>query len=149
MCGWHRQYEWSERQWSAEGGDDSASPAAGADYRVSDAERDEALDLLRRHTAAGRLTVAEFEQRMDQALAARTASELHAALRELPPLRTARVRRPHASEPLRRVPLLALLVAVAGIGLAAGHLWILFPMMWLMFGVLQPWRGHRRGAGRA
>ena len=53
--------------------------------RVSDADREEAVEELREHCAEGRLGAEELEQRIALALGARTAAELRSALRDLPP----------------------------------------------------------------
>lgn len=58
-------------------------PAAGM-TRASDAEREEAAELLRRHHLEGRLTSTEFEERTDEVYNARLHSDLWTALRELP-----------------------------------------------------------------
>ena len=55
------------------------------DLLVSDADRARVTDELRDHYEAGRLTLEEFQQRIDEAHAARTARELHEVLRQLPP----------------------------------------------------------------
>jgi hypothetical protein len=52
--------------------------------RVSDTERETAIANLREHTVAGRLTLEEFSERVDLALAARTGVELDAVGAELP-----------------------------------------------------------------
>jgi len=52
--------------------------------RVSDAERDGAVALLREHCVAGRLNLEEFSARLDEAYAARTRAELETVTRELP-----------------------------------------------------------------
>ena len=52
--------------------------------RVSDAEREAVVDVLREQTAAGRLTLAEFEERLDEVYRSKTDVELRLALRELP-----------------------------------------------------------------
>src|SRR3954470_23007903 len=57
------------------------------EVRASDAERAAALDLLRAHCEAGRLTLDEFGERSATALAARTRGELDVLLRDLPPIR--------------------------------------------------------------
>jgi hypothetical protein len=57
---------------------------------VSDAERDGVAERLRDHTVAGRLTLEEFSQRLDQALGARTHEELVVAERDLPASATTR-----------------------------------------------------------
>jgi uncharacterized protein DUF1707 len=57
------------------------TPAA---IRASDADRERALDLLRVHWLAGRLTLEEYEQRCEDAAGARFLDDLRSALRELP-----------------------------------------------------------------
>jgi class 3 adenylate cyclase len=52
--------------------------------RVSDAERDHATEALREHVAAGRLSMDEFDERIEEVLASRTAGDLRHALRDLP-----------------------------------------------------------------
>jgi len=56
---------------------------------VSDAERDQTVELLREHVVVGRLTLDEFSDRVGVALAARTRSDLSAALTDLPRLPSA------------------------------------------------------------
>ena len=58
------------------------SPAAA--IRASDADREQALDLLRVHWLAGRLTLQEYEQRCEEAAGGRFLHDLRGALRELP-----------------------------------------------------------------
>lgn len=50
------------------------------DFRVSDADRDQVVELLKERTADGTLTLDEFTGRVERALAARTRSELDATL---------------------------------------------------------------------
>ena len=52
--------------------------------RVSDAERDQAAAELSEHYQAGRLTLEEFDDRSNQALRARTGSDLGALFTDLP-----------------------------------------------------------------
>jgi hypothetical protein len=52
--------------------------------RASDAERDTALHLLAAHYADGRLERAEFDERADAALAARTRDQLRVLFADLP-----------------------------------------------------------------
>lgn len=54
------------------------------DIRVSDADRDEAVELLREHLMAGRLDPDEHEERVEEACAAKFGRDLARALRELP-----------------------------------------------------------------
>jgi hypothetical protein len=56
----------------------------GEVIRVSDAERQVVVDVLREQTTAGRLTLAEFEERLDEVYRSKTDAELRDALRELP-----------------------------------------------------------------
>lgn len=54
------------------------------ELRVSDAEREHVGELLQRAVGQGRLTVTEFTERLDAAMAARTRGELNAVLVDLP-----------------------------------------------------------------
>jgi len=54
------------------------------ELRVSDAERDLAVSELSRAFQVGRLTTEEFQQRSEQAFAARTGNQLTALLADLP-----------------------------------------------------------------
>ncbi len=72
-----------------------ADPAAAAGQpgrarlRVSDADRDRAAAELSEHFQAGRLTQDEFDERVGQAINARTQGELDALLADLPSGRAA------------------------------------------------------------
>ena len=55
-----------------------------AKTRASDADRDQAAAALREHLAAGRLTIEEFDQRLDQAYASKTLGELDGLMADLP-----------------------------------------------------------------
>jgi Domain of unknown function (DUF1707) len=68
--------------------------------RASDADRDRTTALLREHHAAGRLTAAEFDERMTAALSATTLGELDELMADLPAIDLYRL--PHES--LRRPP---------------------------------------------
>lgn len=64
-----------------------------AKTRVSDAERQEVIDELQTHVGEGRLDLDELESRLEDALQARTVTELRHVLRELPqPTNPTRVR---------------------------------------------------------
>jgi hypothetical protein len=54
----------------------SADPSSSPSLRASDADRDRVIELLRAAVADGRLDSAEFDQRLDAALAARTIDAL-------------------------------------------------------------------------
>jgi Domain of unknown function (DUF1707) len=55
--------------------------------RVSDAERQRAIDELRRHCGAGRIDMDEYSVRLERALTATTLADLDALLADLPIVR--------------------------------------------------------------
>lgn len=55
-----------------------------SEQRIGDAERDAAVEALRDHHVAGRLTPEEFDERMSAALAARTRGNLEPLFADLP-----------------------------------------------------------------
>jgi hypothetical protein len=57
---------------------------SSSELRASDADRDRTIADLREHTAVGRLTLEEFSERADRAVAAKTLSELEEIRRDLP-----------------------------------------------------------------
>ena len=61
--------------------------------RASDADREHVVRVLREHLVDGRLTLAEFTQRVDAALRARTADDLAATTESLPAVRAPGARR--------------------------------------------------------
>jgi Domain of unknown function (DUF1707) len=69
--------------------------ATGPDLRIGDADREAAAESLREHYAQGRLTLEEFNQRLDAALKATTQSQLNLLMRDLP-----RAARPSAPLPV-------------------------------------------------
>ncbi len=80
----------------------------GADMRVSDAERAAIADRLADHFSNGRLDEAEFSDRLDQAMRAKTMADLTGLLADLPddseagPAPTGRQRRKLAQLQLER-----------------------------------------------
>ena len=58
--------------------------AESLDTLVADADRATAADEIRQHYDSGRLTLEEFESRLDEVHAARTRGDLEHALRQLP-----------------------------------------------------------------
>ncbi|MFQ6393404.1 DUF1707 domain-containing protein [Nocardia sp. KC 131] len=76
------------------GGPESVSSGVGSgdavgnrELRVSDAEREHVGELLQRAVGLGMLSLGEFTERMDTALAAKTRGELNAVLIDLPGVR--------------------------------------------------------------
>jgi len=75
--------------------------------RAADADREHVAELLQRHTAAGRLTLDEYEQRVTAAWRASTLGELAALTADLPD-----------AQPHRRIdrrPTTAVLVALTAL----------------------------------
>jgi Domain of unknown function (DUF1707) len=111
--------------------------------RIGDAERDEVLNALQEHLAAGRLDVDEYEQRAERVVAARYAEDLAEALADLPPTQAEQQRRqaderrgadrpPHWQGRLPfPVPLMIGLAVLAVIALP-GPPFLLFPVLWLL-----------------
>jgi len=121
----------------------------GPDLRVCDAERAAVTDRLSQHYGDGRLDRAEFDERIDQAMSAKTQSELSGLLDDLPGGGS-------AEPPSRRQPrrprhrflflvLVFLLAAAAGDALAHSFFLLLLAGLlavgWLRYG---PRRQHSR-----
>jgi Domain of unknown function (DUF1707) len=150
---WYRDDAWSRgRVWI----EDAREPAPrDPDLRVSQAERDEVVTVLAGHFADGRLTVEEYEERVETALAARTGRDLEPLLEDLPaadrpaaPART-RPRREPRSLGAPRVPTRLLAVAaVVVLAIATGPwaLWLLWPALVFTGGCSL---GRRHGRVRA
>ena len=64
------------------------------DLRVSDAEREHVGQLLQRAVGQGMLSLGEFTERMDTALASKTRGELNSVLVDLPGMQLAEEQRP-------------------------------------------------------
>src|SRR3954447_21819363 len=120
MC-WHGH----DRYYGSERSDRWAQRPERSDVRVSDSDRQAVIEDLQRHTGDGRLTLDEFEDRVDEVLQARTQAELDAATRELPSLRPepARPRRVRPRLPVR--PIAACILVVL---LVTGNWWVLIPL---------------------
>ncbi|TQS44526.1 DUF1707 SHOCT-like domain-containing protein [Cryptosporangium phraense] len=123
--------------------------------RASDAERQKVADLLREHTSEGRLTIEEYEQRVDSALNARTVAELRPLLADLPvhvdevlPAHApvVPVRRPERSDGWVRYALIALAVVMVIGALAAASRGAVaaFPLLLLGIFVIGGRGGGRR-----
>ena len=72
--------------------------------RASDADRDRTAAALREHLAAGRLTIEEFDERLDKAYAAKTLGELDQIMTDLPATDPDQVRTPRRTAPLASLP---------------------------------------------
>ena len=92
--------------------------------RASEAEREAAVEDLRRHASVGRLDVDELEQRVEAAFAARTLDDLAVLTRDLPT--------PAASDFGEHLTVFlavnALLVAIWALT-GAGYFWPVWPFV--------------------
>ena len=121
---------------------------ARPDLRVSDAERDAVVTELGEHFQQGRLDQVEFDERVTQALAARTESDLSALLADLPPTREAPAPQPRTWAPRLPflVPLLFAAILIAGSAAGGRHGgWALWPLWWLVPVIVLRFAWRRRG----
>jgi Flp pilus assembly protein TadB len=129
---------------------------SSSDVRVSDAERSDVADALSRHYADGRLDQAEFNERVDRAMKAKTRADFRGLLDDLPDLADGpgslgaeppamRYRRPRY--PLHRILFFAFVVAVTVyVAHALMHslvVWLLVALVVFLFLRDGP-RGHGR-----
>lgn len=127
-----------------------------AEFRIGDAEREQAQAMLGDHYAAGRLDHDEYTERLDRIWSARTGAELGPVFIDLPgasgpigpargaayPFSTPAARRPVAARPRSSrppLPLLVLLVVLAAVAVLS-HL----PLILVGLGV---WFFFLRGGG--
>lgn len=113
--------------------------------RVGDAEREAAVEELRAHMVAGRLTLDEFDDRMAYALQAKTAQQLEELFDDLPddPNAVAGVsvwrapprKRPPAASPLRVAQRwMIILVPVLWVTVFTG--WTLWWLLFVVWGAV-------------
>jgi hypothetical protein len=129
---------------------------AHRDIRVSDAERTEVADRLSKHYSDGRLDQAEFDERVDQAMRAKTQSDLSGLFDDLPdpeetepsgPQRSARLA-PRRRDDRHRPFLLYVLVIVVAAFLVTRTInqfyvpWQLIGVIVLLGLVFAPWHHH-------
>lgn len=117
--------------------------------RVSDAERHEVADKLSKHFGDGRLDQAEFNERMEKAMAAKTRADFAGLLDDLPNAD------PPAPPPRRRPPILTLLVviiaaAILGSLLAHPHIPLLLIALLVFFAMRRRrWHHHHHHDDRS
>lgn len=124
-----------------------------ASMRISDAERADVADLLSKHYGDGRLDQAEFNQRLDQAMRAKTYADLGGLFADLPRTEEEAMQGPK-TPPRRRYEhshigtlLLAVVIVIAAATVAGHMLTFAFtPLVWLVIlGVILYVALHRRG----
>jgi len=96
--------------------------------RASDAERDDAVEVLRGHAADGRLDLAELEERVAAALHARTQDELTRLTADLPVREAPRRRRLRRADLQPYLAVMVLLIAIWALT-GAGYFWPVWPML--------------------
>jgi hypothetical protein len=125
--------------WAPPGGAQSGGPRSPGDsgLRVSDAERQATAEQLQAHFAAGRLDMDEYEERLQQALGARTRGELDDLLKDLPRTNAGPVRppRPHLFFVPLLIAIIALVVLTAAFGVAHGFFfpWWIIPVAFFLW----------------
>ena len=93
-------------------------PSVDPQLRVSDAERAEVADRLSKHYSDGRLDQAEFNERLDRAMKAKTQADLAGLFTDLPALggpgnpAPQQSGRPGNGHPFRRIIGLVLIVVI-------------------------------------
>jgi hypothetical protein len=112
------------------------------ELRVSDAERADVADRLSKHYSDGRLDQAEFNERLDRAMKAKTQSDLNGLFADLPaaedPGKQVRQRSapPPNRRPRHRIIGLVLIIVIAAV---VGHALALPFFFWHPLGGLFPW----------
>jgi hypothetical protein len=110
--------------------------------RISDADRAEVAERLSKHYGEGRLDQAELDERLDQAMRAKTWSDLDGLFADLPdadgqaaqlPRQDTLPQPPRERRPRHRLAFLVLIVVIAA---AAGHALAQFYLPWLWIALL-------------
>jgi hypothetical protein len=102
--------------------------------RASEAEREQAVEEMRRHASVGRLDVGELEHRVEAALRARTVADLAALTDDLPDLPVSDFGE-HLRVFLAVNALLLTIWALTGMG----YFWPVWPFMGWGFAVVVHW----------
>jgi hypothetical protein len=146
MCSHGRRRE-RERDDVAIGGRSGPSP----EMRASDEDRERVVWMLREHSAAGRLSTEELEERTAAALGARTHGELDGLTADLPKMRDPRrtearraaAQREFADHLRTYLTVMALLVAIWALT-GMGYFWPVWPALGWGIGILS----HRASVPR-
>ncbi len=119
--------------------------------RISDTERQRAVEELRRHSRAGRIDLEEFGRRVEAVLAAETLADLDLALADLPRMSVAHPAERAGERPgrsawrSRLVLLIVVLVGAAAVAavVAAQVVWAAVIVVAWAAGMLQARLRHR------
>lgn len=129
------------------------APATDPDLRVSDAERSQMADTLSKHYSEGRLDQAEFDERLQRAMSAKTRGDLAGLLSDLPPL-VAPAPEVHRHRRHGFMLLLGLVFLAAAIGASdwgwdgqAHFPWLLFAIVLFIFWRRSRWHWHHHWGG--
>ncbi|EEI26073.1 DUF1707 SHOCT-like domain-containing protein [Corynebacterium glucuronolyticum] len=102
-------------------------------YRLSDEERTRAMNALGTHFADGRLTLAEYEDRVQKVAEAMTDDQVAGLFRDLPEesytVSEIEEYRKKSGHPKAGILGLSMVAAVAGVGFTASQLSILFALL--------------------
>jgi Domain of unknown function (DUF1707)/2TM domain len=104
------------------------------DLRVSDADRERTAARLRDAAGEGRLDVAELDERLERAYAARTRADLDGLTDDLPRRRRERRTAHHRPEVRVYLMVMTLLVAIWALT-GAGYFWPVWPALGWGFGL--------------
>ncbi|NNH74955.1 DUF1707 domain-containing protein [Nocardia uniformis] len=121
--------------------------------RVGTAEREQAAAALGQHFADGRLDVAEFDERVARAYAAKTTTDLAELFTDLPkpPAPAQSAPPPRPSTPYLPVALIAILALGTAIAVSTQVFpFVMIPLLFILFAHRGRGWGHpRRGCGTA
>lgn len=131
----------------------------GSGFRISDADRMEAMDALAEHMRTGRLDIAEYDERTARVASAKTVADLRELFVDVPSPKPAvlqpaapqpaapRVARPAPARPMRpRLGMIGPIVVVLAVLAIAGatHVgWVVFVVPCVVLSLLR--RGHACG----
>ena len=113
-----------------------SASSANPQMRISDADRAEVADRLSKHYSDGRLDQAEFNERLDRAMNAKTQADLNGLFADLPatgePEKAAKVVRPPDQRPRNRRPVQRVvgLILITVVAIFVAH-----ALMWPFFGL--------------
>ncbi|HZS93329.1 MAG TPA: DUF1707 domain-containing protein [Chloroflexota bacterium] len=116
---------------------DSANPSNSnrLTMRVADADRERVAELLRQNFSEGRLTYAEFQERLEQAYASKTFADLDTVTADLPAPAPARpdrqsVRRARTrNHVITYVTIMVFLIIIWAITSPGGYFWPIWPIL--------------------